>query len=79
MTSQYEMKFPFTAQKEILDWEILYCEGLSEKYQCLEPAVIDIKKAVEARQSHETPGQRLSHETRIDEAIRSRRWGFGQV
>lgn len=46
MTSQYEMHFPFTTQQEILHWESLYLEGLSKKYQRLEPDVIQFKNIV---------------------------------
>ena len=56
MTSQYEMKFPFTSQKEILDWEARYFENQSKKRQCKEQAVIDIEKAVKTRQTPDTPG-----------------------
>ena len=56
MTSQYEMQFPFTTQQEILHWESLYTEGQSERRQRQEQAVIDIKIAVRARQTLDTPG-----------------------
>ena len=61
MSSEHKMHFPFTKQKEILDWEAFYLEGLSEMYQRLEPAVIVIKKNVEARQTSDTPGGYLCH------------------
>ena len=44
MTSEYEMQFPFTNQKEILDWETRYLEDQSEKRRDQEQAVIDLKK-----------------------------------
>lgn len=50
------MKLPFTTTKEILDWEALYLAGLSEKYQRLEPVIIDLKKKVKERQTRQTPG-----------------------
>ena len=56
MTSQYEMQFPFTTQEEILSWETRYIESQSERRQCQEQAVIDIKIAVRARQTLDTPG-----------------------
>ena len=46
MTAEYKMQFPFTTKKEILDWETLYLEGLSKKYQRLEPEVIKFKDIV---------------------------------
>ena len=56
MTSQYEMQFPFTTQEEILDWEACYIDGQTERRQRQEQAVIDIKIAVRARQTLDTPG-----------------------
>ncbi|MDE0636661.1 MAG: hypothetical protein OXI43_12550 [Candidatus Poribacteria bacterium] len=56
MASEYEMHFPFTTQKEILDWEARYIEDQSEKRQHQEQAVIDIEKAVNARKTLNTPG-----------------------
>lgn len=50
------MQFLFTTQQEILHWESLYTEGQSERRQRQEQAVIDIKIAVRARQTLETPG-----------------------
>ena len=61
MPSAHRMQLPFTKQKEILDWEASYLEGLSEMYQRLEPSVIVIKKNVEARQTSDTPGGYLCH------------------
>ena len=62
MTSQYEMQFPFTTQREILDYEARYINGQSEKRQILERNVIDIKENVRARRSHETPGGYLCYD-----------------
>ena len=56
MTSQYEMQFPFTTQREILHWEACYIEGQSERRQRQEQAVIDIKENVKSRETSETPG-----------------------
>ena len=56
MASEYEMHFPFTTRKEILDWEACYIEGQTEKRQHQEQAVIDIEKAVKARKTLDTPG-----------------------
>lgn len=55
MTSEYEMQFPFTTQKEILDWEARYLKNLSEKSRDREQAVIDLKEKVETRKSPKTP------------------------
>ena len=55
MTSQYEMRFPFTSQKEILDWEAYYINDLSEKSQSKEQTVIDLKKEVKGRVKLDTP------------------------
>lgn len=60
MTSQYEMHFPFTTQEEILHWEARYIEDQSEKRQCEEQAVIDLKEKVETRKTRETPQGYLS-------------------
>ena len=60
MTSEYEMQFPFTTQKEILDWETRYIEDQSEKRQGEEQAVIDLKEKVETRKTPETPEGYLS-------------------
>ncbi len=54
MTSEYEMRFPFTTQKEILDWEAYYINDLSEKSQSREQAVIDLKKEVIGRVKPDT-------------------------
>ena len=62
MTSQHEMIFPFTTQQEILDWEARYIGDQSEKRQCQEQAVIDIKEKVEARMTRERPGGYLCHD-----------------
>ena len=43
MTSEYEMQFPFTTRKEILDWKDRYIDGQTEKPQRQEQAVIDLK------------------------------------
>ena len=56
MSIQHEMRLPFTTKKEIHDCEAFYLEGLSEKYQRLEQAVMDFKEKVKERQSRETPG-----------------------
>ena len=55
MTSQYEMQFPFTTQREILDYEARYINGQSEKRQILERDVIGFKENVRSRETHETP------------------------
>jgi len=55
MISQYEMRFPFTSQKEILDWEAYYINDLSEKSQSREQAVIDLEKEVKGRVKPDTP------------------------
>ena len=60
MTSQYEMQFPFTTQREILHWEACYIEGQSEKRQRQEQAVIDLKENVETRKTPATPEGYLS-------------------
>ena len=60
MTSQYEMQFPFTTQKEILHWEARYLKNQSEKRRDQEQAVIDLKEKVEIRQTPETPEGYLS-------------------
>ena len=56
MASEYEMQFPFTTRKEILDWEACYIDGQTENRQRQEQAVIDIEKAVKARKTLDTPG-----------------------
>ena len=56
MASEYEMQFPFTTQKEILDWETRYIEGQSAKRQDLEKNVIGIAEEIMSRQTDETPG-----------------------
>ena len=50
------MQFPFTTQEEIHDWAARYSEGQSEKRQHQEQDVIDIKQAVNTRQTPDTPG-----------------------
>ena len=60
MVSEYEMRFPFTTQKEILDWEARYLEDQSEKRRDQEQAVIDLKENVETRKTPETPQGYLS-------------------
>ena len=60
MTSEYEMQFPFTTQKEILDWEACYLKDQSEKRRDQEQAVIDLKAKVETRKTPETPQGYLS-------------------
>ena len=47
MTSQYEMLFPFTNQKEILDWATRYTKDQSPKRQSQEEDVRKIKGSVE--------------------------------
>ena len=65
MTSQYEMHFPFTTKKEILDWEARYLKNLSQKSLDREQAVIDFIEKVEERKTPETPEGYLSqHELR---------------
>ena len=46
MTSQYEMLFPFTTQKEILDWATRYTKDQSPKRQSQEEDVLKIKCSV---------------------------------
>ena len=60
MTSQYKTQFPFTTQKEILDWEARYLKNLSERSRDREQAVIDLKEKVETRKTPETPQGHLS-------------------
>ena len=55
MNSQYEMQFPFTSQKEILDWENRYIEDQSEERRELEQTVIGFKQNVQSRVSYERP------------------------
>ena len=55
MNSQYEMQFPFTSQREILDWENRYIEDQSEKRQRIEQTVIGFKQEIQSRFSRETP------------------------
>ena len=47
MTSQYEMQFPFTNQKEILYWETLYIDAQKPERQHQEEDVRKIKCSVE--------------------------------
>ena len=56
MASEYEMQFPFTTRKEILDWAARYLKNLSKKDQRQEQAVIDLKEKVKSRQKSDTPG-----------------------
>lgn len=56
MASEYEMQFPFTTRKEILDWEACYIDSQTEKRQRQEQAVRDIKENVKTRQTPDTPG-----------------------
>lgn len=56
MVSEYEMQFPFTTRKEIIDWAAHYIQDLSKKDRCQEQTVIDIKEKVKSRQTSETPG-----------------------
>ena len=60
MTLEYEMQFPFTTQKEILDWEARYLKNQSEKRQSQEQAVIDLKEKVKTRKTPGTPEGYLS-------------------
>ena len=60
MTSEYDMQFPFTTRKEILDWEARYLKNLSEKSRDREQVVIDLKEKVETRKTPETPEGYLS-------------------
>ena len=60
MTSQYEMQFPFTTQKEILHWEARYLKNQSEMRRDQEQAVIALKEKVETRKTPETPEGYLS-------------------
>ena len=60
MTSQYEMLFPFTNQKEILDWATRYTKDQTPKRQRQEEDVRKIREKVEARKEPETPGGYLT-------------------
>ena len=55
MTSQYEMQFPFTTQKEILYWKTHYMAAQSVPRQSVECVVIGLKEKVKSRATHETP------------------------
>ena len=55
MTSQYEMQFPFTTRKEILDGENRYIETQWEKGQEKEEIVIGFKQNIRSRETSETP------------------------
>ena len=59
------MLFPFTNQKEILDWATRYTKDQTPKRQRQEEDVRKIREKVEARKEPETP-RWLSHEKRID-------------
>ena len=59
MTSADKMQFPFTTQKEILDWATHYTDNQSEKRQRQEEEVIALRKKVKERQTSETPGGSL--------------------
>ena len=60
MTSEHKMHFPFTTQKEILDWEARYLKDQSERRRDQEQAVIVLKEKVETRKTRETPKGYLS-------------------
>ncbi len=60
MASAYEMQFPFTTRKEILDWEACYLKDQSERRRDQEQVVIAIKGKVETRKTPETPEGYLS-------------------
>ena len=54
--SRHFANTPFTTQEEIHDWAARYIGDQSEKRQRQEQAVIDIKQAVNTRQTPDTPG-----------------------
>lgn len=60
MPTERKMLFPFTNQKEILDWADRYTEDQKPKRKQKEKDVIKIRKNVKARQTHETPGGYLT-------------------
>ena len=49
MTAEQQMLFPFTKQKEILDWADCYTKGQTPERQCQEADVMKIREKVEAR------------------------------
>ena len=55
MSTQHEMRLPFTTKKEILDWETYYKESQNQTRQELEASVIGFRKNVLARQKSKTP------------------------
>ena len=55
MSTQHEMRLPFTTKKEILDWEAYYKESQNQTRQELEASVIGFRKNVLARQKSKTP------------------------
>ncbi len=55
MTTQYQMRFPFTTKQEIIDWETYYKHQQSKKAQYTEQTVIDLKEQVKARENTENP------------------------
>ena len=61
MSTQHEMRLPFTTKKEILDWEAYYKESQNRTRQELEASVIGFRKKVSERQTNETPGGYLCH------------------
>ena len=60
MTAEQQMLFPFTNQKEILDWATLYTEDQTSERQLQEEDVRKIRENVEARKKPETPGGYLT-------------------
>lgn len=60
MSSEHKIHFPFTTQKEILDWEARYLNDQSPRRRDQEQAVIDLKERVETRRTPETPEGYLS-------------------
>ena len=49
MASEYEMQFPFTTRKEIIDWEAYYLKNQSKNRYVLEAAVISFRESVSER------------------------------
>ena len=60
MTAENEMLFPFTNQKEILDWATRYTKDQSPKRQSQEADVRKIRENAKARRKPETPGGYLT-------------------
>ena len=55
MSTQHEMRLPFTTKKEILDWEAYYKEKQNQTRQELEASVIGFRENVLDRQKSKTP------------------------